>query len=73
MSKYPAVFGIDSHARTTTVCAVVVETGETATRIFPGVSPYAEVASWMPPFPGPSERFALRWIKGWRKAPLLIA
>ena len=36
MSEYPAVFGIDSHARTTTVCAIVVETGETATRTFPG-------------------------------------
>ena len=53
MSEYPAVFGIDSHARTTTVCAIVVETGETATRTFPGVSPYAEAASWMSPFPGP--------------------
>ena len=53
MSEYPAVFGIDSHARTTTVCAIVVETGETATRTFPGVSPYAEVASWMSSFPGP--------------------
>ena len=39
MSEYSTVFGIDSHARTTTVCAIVVETGETA--------------SWMPSFPGP--------------------
>ena len=53
MSEYSTVFGIDSHARTTTVCAIVVETGETATRTFPGVSPYAEAASWMSSFPGP--------------------
>ena len=39
MSEYSAVFGIDSHARTTTVCAIVVETGETA--------------SWVSSFPGP--------------------
>ena len=42
MSEYSTVFGLDSHARTTTVCAIVVETGETATRTFPGVSPHAE-------------------------------
>ena len=53
MSEHSAVFGIDSHARTTTVCAIVVETGETATRTFPGVSPYAEAASWVSSFPGP--------------------
>ena len=53
MSEYSAVFGIDSHARTPTVCAIVVETGETATRTFPGVSPYAEIASWMSSFPRP--------------------
>ena len=53
MSEYSTVFGIDSHARTTTVCAIVVETGETATRTFPGVSPYAEIASWMSSSPGP--------------------
>ena len=53
MSEYSTVFGIDSHAGTTAVCATVLETGETATRTFPGVSPYAEAASWMPSFPGP--------------------
>ena len=42
MSEYSTVFGIDSHARTTTVCAIVVETGETATRTFPGVSTEVE-------------------------------
>ena len=36
MSEYSTVFGIDSHARTTTVCAIVVETGETATRTLRG-------------------------------------
>lgn len=36
MSECSTVFGIDSRARTTTVCAIVVETGEAATRTFPG-------------------------------------
>jgi hypothetical protein len=31
--QYRTIFGIDSHARTTTVCALVVETGETETAI----------------------------------------
>lgn len=53
MFGYPAVFGIDSHARTTTVCALVVETGETETRTFPG-NPHAGIAAWMGRFPQPS-------------------
>ena len=52
MFGYPAVFGIDSHARTTTVCALVVETGETETRTFPG-NPHADIAAWMGRFPQP--------------------
>ena len=48
MSEHSTVFGIDSHARTTTVCAIVVETGETATRTFPGVSPYGN-DGWVQP------------------------
>ena len=52
MFGYSTVFGIDSHARTTTVCALVVETGETETRTFPG-NPYADIAAWMGRFPQP--------------------
>ena len=33
MSEYRAVFGIDPHARTTTVCAVDASTGEMAERV----------------------------------------
>ena len=40
------VFGIDSHARTTTICALVRETGETRTRTFRG-NDYAEMRGWM--------------------------
>ena len=53
MFGYSTVFGIDSHARTTTVCALVVETGETETRTFPG-NPHADIAAWMGRFPQPS-------------------
>lgn len=47
------VFGIDSHARTTTICALVVATGETSTRTFRG-NPYGEMAAWMAGFPAPA-------------------
>ena len=40
------IFGIDSHARTTTICALVVETGVTETRTFRG-NDYAEMSRWM--------------------------
>ena len=40
------VFGIDSHARTTTICALVVETGELEARTFRG-NPYGEMREWM--------------------------
>lgn len=52
MFGYSTVFGIDSHARTTTVCALVVETGEAETRTFPG-NPHADIAAWMGRFPQP--------------------
>ena len=42
------IFGIDSHARTTTVCALVVETGETQARMFRG-NDYAAMAGWREP------------------------
>lgn len=53
MLGYSTVFGIDSHARTTTVCAVVAETGEVAARTFKG-NDYAAMREWMLSFPQPS-------------------
>ena len=53
MSGYCTVFGIDSHARTTTVCAVDASTGEVRVRTFRG-NPYGEMAEWMAGFPQPS-------------------
>lgn len=50
------VFGIDSHARTTTICALSVETGEVETRTFPG-NPYGEMREWMASFPAPAAGF----------------
>lgn len=46
-------FGIDSHARTTTICALVVETGETSTRTFRG-NDYGAMCEWMARFPAPA-------------------
>ena len=48
------VFGIDSHARTTTVCALVPATGEVEARTFRG-NDYGDMLGWMtrPSLPGP--------------------
>ena len=51
--EYTTVFGIDSHARSTTVCALRTDTGELSFRRFEGASPWDEVADWMNGFPGP--------------------
>ena len=48
MSEYSTVLGITNHTRTTTACAIVAKTGETAARTFRGVSPY-ESDDWVPP------------------------
>lgn len=49
------VFGIDSHSRTTTICALVPETGEIAVRTFRN-NDYRAMRTWMAgsEFPGPS-------------------
>ena len=52
--EYTTVFGIDSHARSTTVCALRTDTGEAEFRRFAGSSPWDEAAAWMAGFPGPS-------------------
>ena len=53
MALYSTYFGIDSHASTTTVCAVVMETGEVRARTFRG-NDYGEARAWMASFPQPS-------------------
>ena len=53
MAIYRAYFGIDSHLRTTTICAPAPEDGEPGTRTFKG-NDYGEMAEWMAGFPQPS-------------------
>lgn len=53
MSGYRAVFGIDPHARTTTVCAAGAATGEAGAGTFRG-NPYGEMAERAAGFPQPS-------------------
>ena len=54
MFEYSTVFGIDSHARTNTACALQPETGEVEFRRFEGCRPWDELAEWMSSFPRPS-------------------
>ena len=53
MAMYCTYFGIDSHLKTTTICALTPGDGELKTRTFKG-NPYAEMAEWMASFPQPS-------------------
>ena len=53
MSGYCTVFEIDSHARTTTVCAVDASTGGVRARTFRG-NPYGETAERAAGLPQPS-------------------
>lgn len=53
MAMYSTAFGMDVHLRSTTVCAISAGTGETEVRRFPG-NPWADIASWMAGFEGPS-------------------
>ena len=50
---YSTIFGIDSHARTTTICALETETGVTTVRTFRG-NGYGSMAEWMAKFPAPA-------------------
>ena len=50
---YSTIFGIDSHARTTTICALDTETGVTTIRTFRG-NGYALMSEWMAKFPVPA-------------------
>lgn len=50
---YSTIFGIDSHATTTTICALVVGTGEAETRTF-RKNDYAAMSGWMASFPAPA-------------------
>jgi len=51
--KYSTFFGIDSHSRTTTICALVPETGEFEKRTFRD-NPYPTMREWMSRFPTPA-------------------
>ena len=53
MSMYSTYFGIDSHLRTTTICALTPADGELKTRTFKG-NDYCEMREWMARFPQPS-------------------
>ena len=47
------IFGVDSHARTTTICALETETGVTTVRTFRG-NGYGSMAEWMAKYPAPA-------------------
>jgi transposase len=49
--KHDTVFGMDVHARTVTICAIVIETGETQTKRFNSAAA-GEIAEWMYGFKG---------------------
>ena len=49
--KHDTVFGMDVHARTVTICAIELETGETQTRRFNSAAA-GEIAGWMQRFNG---------------------
>ena len=53
MAIYCTYFGIDSHLRTTTICAPAPEDGEPGTRTSEG-SDYGEMAERAADFPQPS-------------------
>ncbi len=53
MTIYRAYFGIDSHLRTTTICAPALGDGEPGART-PGGSDYGEMAERAADFPQPS-------------------
>lgn len=53
MLGHSTVFGIDSHARSSTICALDPLTGEITTKKFAG-NDYGEIAKWMRAFPQPS-------------------
>lgn len=51
--NYSTIFGIDSHARTTTICALAPDTGDSRTRTFRG-NDYDAMRRWMSCFEGPA-------------------
>lgn len=67
---YSTIFGIDSHARTTTICVLVAGTGETETRTFRG-NGYGAMAGWMARFPTPARGIYEAGCTGFVPARLL--
>ena len=53
MALHSTIFGIDSHLKTTTICALTVADGELRTRTFKG-NDYGEMRGWMAEFPQPA-------------------
>lgn len=73
MYGYSTVFGIDVHARSTTVCALDPATGEVERRKFPGVAPFDEMTAWFEEFPGPRRGFYEAGCTGYGAARALTA
>ena len=69
---YSTIFGIDSHARTTTICALVAGTGETRTRTFRG-NDYGAMRGWMSGFPAPARGVYEAGCTGFVPARLLAS
>ena len=69
---YSTIFGIDSHARTTTICALETETGVTATRTFRG-NDYGAMSEWMARFPAPARGVYEAGCTGFVPARLLTS
>ena len=53
MAMYSTVFGMDVHARSTTICALCPDTGEVEVKRFTDNS-FVEMAAWIQSFPEPS-------------------
>ena len=53
MYEYSTIFGMDTHARSVTVRAIVIKTGEVKTKKFANCPTPLEIAEWMRGFPAP--------------------
>lgn len=53
MYEYSTIFGMDTHARSVTIRAIVVETGEVQTKKFGNCPTPFEISEWIKGFPGP--------------------
>ena len=72
MALHSTIFGIDSHLRTTTICALTIADGEVKTRTFKG-NDYGLMAEWMAGFPQPALGVYESGCTGFVPARLLAA